>query len=90
MDLADHVLVNHVLVNHGRGGAISGNKIPRPTIKANASLSLWADFVARFNQYCSRLGFATAYKLVECIPEDCYSTLARQFPNERVYDMPFA
>ena len=89
VDLADHILANH-----GRGGATSGNKIPRPTIKANASPSLWADFVACFNQYCSRLGFGTdkikVHELVECIPEECYSTLARQHPDEQLYNLPFA
>ena len=70
-------LGDHVLAHHGRGGATSGNKIPRPSVKANASPSLWADFAcfARFNQYCSRLEFGTdkikVHELVECLPEEC-------------------
>ena len=82
----DNNLADHVLAHHGRGGATSSNKIPRPTIKANASPSLWADFVARFNQYCSRLGFGMdkikVHKLVECIPKECYSALAHQYPDK--------
>ena len=87
-------LADHILATHGRGNAASGNKIPRPTIPADALPSVWADFAARFRRYCSRLEYTTdsvkVHELVECIPGKCYTTLARQYPNKAVYELTFA
>ena len=55
LEFGDHILARH----RPAGAAAAAPKIARPSVEAEATPASWANFIAKFDQYCSRAGYRT-------------------------------